>query len=147
MPAIILKPFEDIAPAKSGFTIALVDAKAGQHIRIGISVAAQKKHFGGELDPSKDALKMVANSDQGQTHILGIVKAQLGDAGAFELHSGARGSTSVKVALWRPVAKGKRPSKEMRILASRAPASVQVNLPEWARPDPVKIGEGRPLMG
>ncbi len=147
MPNIIPKPFEDISPAKTGFTIAVAEVKSGQFVRIGVSTTAQEKHFGGQLDPAKDALKLVLSNDRGANHLLVLELAEIGDAGAFDLASGIKGSVSVRLTPWGVLAPGKRPAKELPIIGGKAPQTVHLKLPEWARPVPLKIGEGKPLMG
>ena len=146
MPPIIPKAFEPSGTGKSGFTISVVDAKSGQHIRVGISAAAQKTHFGIPLDPEKAALKLAMSNDQGKNHILAIELVSLNTPGAFTLSRGMKGSVSIKLQPWGPLAKGKRPATEMVVIGGRSPSNVHVKLPEFARPEVLKIGQGRPLM-
>ncbi len=147
MPPIIPKPFEPVGAGKSGFTISVVDAKHGQHIRIGISQVAQKSHFGGTLDPEKDTLKLQMSSDQGKNHILALELAEIGDPQAFTLTSSMKDSVSIKLQPWGPLAKGKRPATEMVVIGGKSPSTVHLKLPEYARPEVKKIGQGKPLMG
>ncbi len=146
MPNIIPKPFEDTGPVKTGFSIAVSEVKSGQFIRIGVSAAAQAKHFGGQLDPAKDALKLVLNNDRGANHQLVLELAEIGDPGAFDLASGIKGSVSVRLSPWGVLAPGKRPAKELSIIGGRAPQTVHLKLPDWARPEVPKIGQGRSIM-
>lgn len=147
MPAIIPKPFEPAGSGKSGFTISVADSKQGQHIRVGVSQSAQNSHFGGVLNPEKDALKLVLNNDQGKNHILALELADLGEPGAFKLLGGIKGSVSVKLAPWGPLAKGKRPATELVVIGGQAPNTVHLRLPDYARPEVRKIGQGKPIMG
>ncbi|GLO70297.1 hypothetical protein MACH17_18140 [Phaeobacter inhibens] len=147
MPPIIPKPFQPVGTGKSGFTISVVDAKKGQHIRIGISQAAQSSHFGGPFDHEVHALKLALSNDQGKNHILTLELAKIGDPNAFTLSPGIKGSVSIKLQPWGPLAKGKRPATEMVVIGGRAPSIVNLKLPEYARPEVKKIGQGEPLMG
>lgn len=147
MPPIIPKPFEPVGTGKSGLTISVADAKHGQHIRIGISQAAQKAHFGGMLDPKKDALKLVLSDDQGKNHILALELAEIGEPQAFSLTSGIKDSISIKLQPWGPLAPGKRPATEMQVIGGKSPSTVHLKLPDYARPEVRKIGQGKPIMG
>lgn len=146
MPPFTAKPFEPTGTGKSGFTISVAETKGGQHIRIGISEAAQTQHFGGPLDPQKDALKLFLNNDQGKNHILAIALADIDEASALRISAGGRHSVSVKLEAWTPLAKGKRPPTELIVLASQATKHVHVKLPEYARPQAQKIGQGKSIM-
>jgi hypothetical protein len=146
MPIIIPKPFEPVGAGKSGFTISVVDAKHGQHIRVGISQAAQKSHFGGTLNPGKDALKLVLSNDQGKNHILALELAEIGEPNAFNLSVSMKDSVSIKLQPWGPLAKGKRPATEMVVIGGKSPSTVHLKLPEYARPEVRKIGQGQSIM-
>jgi hypothetical protein len=147
MPPIIPKAFEPVGPSKSGFSISIGEAKQGQYIRIGISQAAQNSNFGSILDPEKDALKLVLSNDQGKNHILTLERAKIGDPQAFSLAGGMKQSVSIKLMPWGPLAKGKRPAAEMVVIGGKAPDTVLLRLPEYARPEVRKLGQGEPLMG
>ncbi len=146
MPPIIPKPYEPAGHGKSGFTISVVDAKQGQHIRIGISETAQKTHFGGALDAEKDALKLSLSNDQGRNHILTLELAEMGEPNAFSFAGGIKGSLSIRLQPWGPLAKGKRPATELPVIGGKSPRTVLLKLPEYARPEVRKIGQGQPLM-
>lgn len=146
MPPITPKPYEPAGTGKSGFTLSVVASRKGQHIRVGISRAAQESHFGGILNSERDALKLILNNDQGKNHILAMSLADIDDSGAFSLSSGARGSVSIKLAPWGPLAKGKRPATEMLVIGGQAPNTVHLKLPEYARPEVPKIGQGKSIM-
>ncbi|WP_323775989.1 hypothetical protein [Leisingera sp.] len=145
MPAIIPKPFE-VGAGKSGFSISVADTRSGQCVRIGLSEAAQKRFFGGALDPDKDALKLTLYDDQGKTHLMDVELADASDPAGFRLFGGARGSVAIKLAPWTALAPGKRPSTELAVVSERRPGGGQLKLPEWARPAARKIGQGKPLM-
>ena len=146
MPLIIPKPFESVGAGKSGFTISVVDAKHGQHIRVGIAQTAQKSHFGGTLNPEKDALKLVLSNDQGKNHILALELAEIGEPNAFNLSGSMKDSVSIKLQPWGPLAKGKRPATEMVVIGGKSPSTVHLKLPEYARPEVRKIGQGKSIM-
>lgn len=147
MPQITAKAFQPkTGGAGSGFTIALSELKSGQYIRVGITATGQKEHFGGPLDPEKDAIKLVLDTDHGKTHMMRIELADADEADALPLAGGIKGSVSVKVQPWRQVAAGKRPASALPLVNSEKQTAVVVKLPEWARPEAVKIGQGKRLM-
>ncbi|MEX5600736.1 hypothetical protein [Pseudophaeobacter sp. C1-32P7] len=146
MPPFRPKPFEQKGPGKSGFTISVADGKHGQHVRIGISKAAQEKHFGGVLDTEKDAMKIALSNDQGRNHILELELAEVGDTEAFRLASGIKGSVSIKLQPWGQLSPGKRPAAEMAVIGGKAPMTTNLRLPEYARPQIKKIGQGQSIM-
>ncbi len=147
MPPIIPKAFEPASVSKSGFSIAVRELRSGQFIQIGIGQAAQHKHFGGILDPKKDALKLELSNEHRQNHILTLELAEIDDPQAFNLLPGTKDSVNIKLQPWTQLAKGKRPAAELVVIAVKAPSTVHLRLPEYARPAVKKIGEGEPLMG
>ncbi|MGK7663359.1 MULTISPECIES: hypothetical protein [unclassified Marinovum] len=130
---------------KSGITIAVSDGKAGQAIRLGVSELAQQKYFGRALDPAKDALELLLDDERGKVHVLGLRRCDRAAPAALTLRGGIRGSVSVSVMPWRQIAAGKRPSVAMPVL-STGEMMVSVKLPEWARPEVRKIGQGQSIM-
>lgn len=133
------------AVEKSGITIAVTDGKAGQAIRVGVSEAAQQRYFGRTLDPGADGLELLLDDERGKVHVLGLRRCDRSAPSALALRGGIRGSVSVSVMPWRQIAAGKRPSVALSVL-STGEMMVAVKLPEWARPEPRKIGQGRPIM-
>ncbi|MBA83289.1 MAG: hypothetical protein CML69_10795 [Rhodobacteraceae bacterium] len=147
MPQFAPKIFTQPSSSSSGITLSLVESKAGQYLRLGLSEAAQTTHFGGALQPDRDAVKIVLNSDAGKTHILVLELEEADSPECLPLSAGMKGSVYLKLAPWMAVASGKRPAEAMPVLGGgKSPSSVIVKLPEWARPEPIKIGQGKPLM-
>lgn len=145
MPPIIPKAF-DATVSKSGFTIALCEAKSGQFIRIGVTQAAQAKYFGGVLDHAVDALALELSNDLRKNHILKVTLANIENPNAQALNGGIKFSLHMKLMPWSQVAAGKRPATELVVLGATAGKEVLLKLPEWARPEALKIGQGKPLM-
>ncbi|MBY6055347.1 hypothetical protein [Leisingera daeponensis] len=145
MPSINPKPF-DAGAGKTGFSISVSAAKSGQFVRLGFSEAAQRRFFGGSLNPETDAVILTLYDDPGKTHLLDVELSDFGDERALRLSGGARGSVSIKLAPWAALAPGKRPSTELPVVSERKPGGGQLKLPEWARPPARKIGQGKPLM-
>lgn len=146
MPPVIPRAFEQTGSSKSGFSISVAQTKVGQYIRIGVSARAQEQHFGGLLDPANDAVKIALNTDKGKNHILRLEVANIGDEGSFRLTGGIKGSISTKLMPWRALAAGKRPATELPVIGGKAPSHSMLKLPEWARPEVAKIGQGKSLM-
>lgn len=134
------------ASSKSGITLALAESKAGQYIRIGLSAAAQTEYFGGVLNPEKDALELILDDEPGSVHVMALRRASIEDESAMQLTGGIKGSISLKVVPWRKVAPGKRPGVSLVVLNRQAGKLVSVRLPDWAKPEPRKIGQGRSIM-
>lgn len=135
------------AAAKSGISISLNEARNGQqHIRIGITEAAQIEFFGGALDPKADAIELLLYNDPGSVHVMGLRRAEVAHEDGLPLHGGIKGALSLKLVPWRKVASGKRPAVSMPVVNRQAGKMVSVKLPEWARLEPMKIGAGKSIM-
>ncbi|MBR9836993.1 MAG: hypothetical protein GYB50_03760 [Rhodobacteraceae bacterium] len=134
------------AATKSGISISLAETKSGQFIRIGLSESAQKKFFGGALNPQTDALEIILDNEPRNVHLMGLKLSDVSDADAIGITPGIRGSISLKVLPWRKVAAGKRPATSLTVVNQQAGKLVSVRLPEWAQPEPLKIGQGRSIM-
>ncbi|MBR9765433.1 MAG: hypothetical protein GYB53_18395 [Rhodobacteraceae bacterium] len=145
MPPIYPQLFSG-ASARSGFSIAVSELRAGQFIRIGITALAQEKRFGGVLRPQSDALVLRLSSEPKDNHILQVILAELDEPNALPLAGGIKGSISLKLTPWRQIATGKRPAKELPVVGGQASKSVLLKLPEWARPELIKIGQGKSIM-
>lgn len=130
----------------SGISLSLSQVATGQYIRIGITEAAQRDHFGRPLDPAKDTLKLSISDDPGKTHLMGIAVSDVQDPEALAISGAPRGSVSVRLMPWRTVPAGKMPARSMAIVTAPKTGEVVVKMPEWARPEPRKIGQGKPLM-
>ena len=146
MPPIIPRPFEPTGTGKSGFSISVGTNRGGQHIRVGITQSAQEAHFGRKLSPTEDALRLELNNDQGKNHILKLKRAKEGEPGALSIAGGIKGSISIKLAPWSPLAQGKRPATELAVISGSTTNAIQLKLPDYAQPSVRKIGEGKPLM-
>jgi len=134
------------ATAGSGITIALSETRAGQYVRLGISEQAQRKFFGGPLDPEKDTIAITISDDAGKTHLMGLAVSDTQDAEALQIKKSTRGAIAIKLMPWRQVPAGKLPARSMMIANAPKTGEVVVKMPQWARPEPRKIGQGRPLM-
>ncbi|MBR9765998.1 MAG: hypothetical protein GYB53_21405 [Rhodobacteraceae bacterium] len=145
MPPVFPKAF-DSAVSRSGFSISVAVAKAGQYVRIGISEQAQAEHFGRTLDPAKDAIKLTMSDDQRDNHVMKVEVAKLDDPAAITIFGGARSSLHIKLSPWTQIATGKRPTTELPVIAQARGAEVLLKLPEWARPEIRKIGQGKSIM-
>lgn len=147
MPPITPKPFSATAATSSGITIALIATRNAQYIRIGLSAAAQVSHFGGPLNPDTDAVAIEMNTDAGKNHIMTISLSSSAEPNGLQLSGGTRGSVSVKLQPWCAIPKGKLPAKSMPVIGGKSPSHVMTKLPDWARPEPIKAGQGKSLMG
>lgn len=145
MPPIYPQLFSG-ASARSGFSIAVSEAKAGTFVRLGVTSAAQENYFGGVLRPQSDALVLRLSSDPKENHILKVALAELDEPNALPLTGGIKGSIGLKLTPWRQISSGKRPAKELAVIGSEANKSVLLKLPEWARPELIKIGQGKSIM-
>lgn len=145
MPPIFPQPFSGVA-ARSGFSIAVSQAKAGQFVRIGISAAAQTSHFGGTLDPASDALVLHLSNESKDNHILRVILADQDEANALLIAPGIKGSVSLKLTPWCQIAAGKRPAQELQVIGAESGKFVLLRLPDWARPELLKIGQGKSIM-
>ena len=147
MPPISPKPFTATGVASSGITISLIATRNAQYIRIGLSAAAQALPFGGALNPDADAVAIELNTDAGKNHIMTIGVSSQSEPEGLQLSGGTRGSVSVKLQPWCAIPKGKLPAKSMPVIGGKSPSHVLLKLPEWARPEPIKVGQGKSLMG
>lgn len=145
MGLIIPKPFDGTVRT-SGFSISVVSAKAGQYMRIGITKAAQLKHFGGPLNPETDALILELSDEGKDNHMMRIKLADADESDAFQFKPGIKGSLHMKISPWCQIAAGKRPAVELPVVAAHSQKEVAVKLPEWARPPLKKIGQGKSIM-
>ncbi|MCP4243915.1 MAG: hypothetical protein GY772_25465 [bacterium] len=134
------------AAASSGASISLATSSRGQYIRIGLTLAAQEKFFGRELDAGKDGLEVILSDDAGKVHLIGLKLGGVDSAESMPISKGARGAVSMKLIPWRQVAGGKRPATSMAVVNLVPGDLVSLKLPEWARLEARKIGQGRPLM-
>lgn len=134
------------APNGSGISLSLSQVASGQFIRLGITEAAQRALFGGPLNPQKDTFKLSISDDPGKTHLMGIAVSDTQDPDALAIAGAPRGSISVRLTPWCQVPAGKMPASSMAIATAPKIGEVVVKMPQWARPEPRKIGQGKPLM-
>lgn len=142
-----IKAFEG-KPVKSGsgISISLGESGGAQFIRVGITEPAQTAYFGGALNAEKHALKLSIDDDPTKNHLIGIETVPVSDPDAIALITGARNAVAIKIAPYCQVAKGKRPAAQMPVTHAPKTGHVVLKLPEWARPEPRKIGQGKSLM-
>ena len=134
------------ASGKSGVTLALSEAKAGQFFRLGLTEAAQVEFFGGPLNTETDALEILLDDEPGKVHVMGLQLAAIGDPSALPLGGGIKGAVALKLSPWCQVAPGKRPAASLAVLTRQPGKLVTLRLPDWARLAPRKVGQGRPIM-
>lgn len=146
MPKIKVAAFNATAASRSGVSISVLESKAGQSIRIGLSAEAQAEFFGGPLTPGTDALEVELTDDPGAVHLFGLKLSAEGDPDALPISGSIKGSISLRLVPWRQLAPGNRPAVQMPVVNRRKGEMVRVKLPEWARPEPRKPGQGKSIM-
>lgn len=139
-------PFKPGAAGKSGISISLTENKGGQFFTVTITESAQTEFFGGPLDPAKDAIDVQLFDDPKSCHLMGLARADVGDADAVTFSPSIRGSIRARLVPWAPVANGKRPAVQCPAVNRDTGKFVSVKLPEWARPAVRKIAQGEPLF-
>jgi len=102
--------------------------------------------LGGGLDPDKDTLVLTLSDDPKDRHLVSIALGDKGDADGIDLLQSARGAVFVKLAPWVQVPKGALPPKQLVSVAVVPNTSVKLKLPEWARPELRKPGQGKSIM-
>lgn len=143
---INIKPFQPKSAAGTGISIALRDGKSGQYIRIGLTAAAQEAFFGGVLDPAKDAIRLTIDGDAKKRHLLLLAVSDPGDATAVPIVGGPRGSVAMRIEPYVQLAPGMRPAVQLPVTHRPKQGEVSVKLPEWARPEVEKPGQGKSIM-
>jgi hypothetical protein len=146
MAILKIRAFDSSVPGGSGISLSLGEIKAGQFFKVGISAAAQTKYFGGALDPAKDAISLAIDDAAGKNHLLKIELCDADSPDAVPLTKNAHGSVSAKIGPWCQVAPGKRPPVQMLVATAGRVGDVVLKMPEWARPEARKIGQGKSLM-
>jgi len=145
MAIVKIAPFENVNAQGSGIAMSLSETRAGQYIRLSVTLAAQERYFDGPVTES-DAISLEIDDAAGKNHLMRIALADPNTHGAIPFLKSVKGSIYVKLMPWNQVASGKRPAKAMMVAAQPDANSVLVKLPEWARPPARKLHQGKSIM-
>ncbi|MGD1880831.1 MAG: hypothetical protein ACFB11_00735 [Paracoccaceae bacterium] len=143
--SIKVQAFTSSTAAKPSATISLGESRSQQYIRIGMTASAQIEAFGHQLDAEKHGLAITVSDEPKSNHQIDIKLVPVSDPDAVPLKNSMHGSCFVKLVPWSKVAAGKRPAEHMKLLTKSA-NSISVRLPEWARPELKKVGQGKSIM-
>lgn len=128
-------PF-DAGPVKSGISFSQGSSRGRTFFRLGLTATAQKEFFGRQLEPAKDAITLVVNTEPTLNHLMGIKVSTRDDPNSLNIAGGPHGSVSLKALAWRSGGGGKRPSVSLVIVNHKVSGGgISVKLPDWARPE------------
>lgn len=124
-------------PAGTGFSMSLQFSKTQETVRITITEAAQKEHFGGPIAGKRAQFLIGREGDRGRVKILIV------DDGDFEVKQSAGKSVFIKVNRWNLLPKDKRPTQPLGVIGADA-SGVVLMVPDYSRVASVPNGGGKP---